>query len=96
MPNIGDRLALRVQAPAPMATLAIRVIDRHGVLSVYVFVADSAFLRALRKRTDDGLGPPRAHRGPHHRRTCNAKGEDSEKRQVRGQPATSSRFIAVV
>lgn len=98
MPNIGDRLTLRVQAPAPMAALAIRVIDRHGVLSVDVFVADSAFLRAFGKGAYDGLGPPRTHRGPHHRRAGNAKdeGQGNEKRQLRGQPATSSRFIAVV
>jgi hypothetical protein len=96
MPNIGDRLALRMQAPAPMAALAIRVINRHGRLPVDIFVADSAFLRALRKRTDDGLGSPRTHRVPDHCRAGNPENDHPEKKQCRGKGSAFSGFALIV
>ena len=81
--NVRHRLALRVQAPSPVAAFAVRVVDRHRDLPVHVLVADPTFFRAFGKSAHDGFGAPRTHWTPHHRRASdpeNQCGQDQERR----------------
>ena len=93
--NIRHRFAFRVQASAAVARFAVRVVDRHRGLPVHILVADPAFLGAFGKSARDGLGTPRTHGAPHHRRAGDAKNECGEEQQGRGESANSFRVFPV-